>query len=164
MATNAITLPRARRRPRNQPTAGRANFPEVYVLKKIDNSRLRREVDLRKRRECFRLLGPAVLIFLFLLLFAWQHFQCIRIGYQIEQLKVERESLEQWNHQLRLEQASLADPQRIDALAREKLGFTFPRADQVIQVGPSDARRPAVESPEFARNFSPSRGNYPREQ
>ena len=57
MATAAIALPKTRRRPRNAPAAGRASFPEFYFVKQIDNSRLVREIDVERRRECFSLLG-----------------------------------------------------------------------------------------------------------
>lgn len=154
MATIAATLPTSRlRRSRYGPAAGRARFPEIYFVKKIDNSRLRREVDVEKWRDCLGLLGLGVLIFVFVLLFALQHFKCLRFGYQIEQLKSQKATLEEWNHQLRLEQASLADPQRIDTLARNKLGFASPQPQQVIHLGGA-ARAAETEQPEFARNFS----------
>ncbi len=163
MATAAVTLPRTRRRPRNGPAAGRASFPEFYFVKHIDNSRLVREVDVERRRECFSLLGLGVLVFLFVLLFAWQHFQCVRDGYQVEQLKTERAAQEEWNHQLRLEQASLADPQRIDTLARTRLGMVSPRPQQVIRVGEPEPAAAILESPELARNFSAGGGETPHE-
>ena len=156
MATATISLPNTARHPRSPSRiagAGRASFPNVYYLKRIDNSRLRREVDPEKRRECFSLLGLGILVFLFGLLFAWQHFECVRDGYQIEQRKAERAALEEWNRQLRLEQASLADPARIDALARKELGLVPPGPRQMIPLG--DAASPAqVESPQLARNFT----------
>jgi cell division protein FtsL len=162
MATVSLTLPRARRRPRNQPAAGRASFPEIYFVKHIDNSHLKREVDLEKRRECFGLLGLGILVFLFGLLFSWQHFQCVRNGYEIEQLKAEQAAMEQWNRQLHLEQASLADPQRIDTLAREELGLVSPGPQQVIHLGSAGAAE--VERPELARNFSAASAGTPRER
>lgn len=156
MATVAITVPKARRRPRNAPclAAGRATFPEVYFVKHIDNSRLRREVDPEKRRECLSLLGLGIVVFLFSLLFAWQHFQCVRYGYEIEQLKAQRAALEEWNRQLHLEQASLADPQRIDTLARKELGLARPGPEQMIPLNDPSASPTQPESTEFARNFS----------
>jgi len=163
MATAAVTLPRTRRRPRNGPAAGRASFPEFYFVKHIDNSHLVREVDVERRRECFSLLGLGVLVFLSVLLFAWQHFQCVRDGYRVEQLKTERAGLEEWNHQLRLEQASLADPQRIDTLARTRLGMVSPRPQQVIRVGEPEPPAAIPESPELARNFSAGGGETPHE-
>lgn len=162
MATITATFPRPRRAPRNSPAAGRASYPEIYFLKHIDNSRLRREIDPEKRRECYSLLGLGVLVFLFMLLFAWQHFQCVRYGYQIEQLKTFSKALEESNHQLRLEQAALADPQRIDTLARTELGLASPAPRQVIQTGASEAV--PGSPPEFARNFAASGREATREQ
>ncbi|MBZ5563833.1 MAG: cell division protein FtsL [Acidobacteriia bacterium] len=161
MATVSLALPRARRRTRNEPAAGRASFPEIYFVKHIDNSRLRREVDLEKRRECYGLLVMGILVFLFGLLIARQHFQCVRNGYEIEQLKSEQATFEQWNRQLRLEKASLADPQRIDTLARRDLGLVSPRPQQVIQMGGA-AGATSAESPQLARNFSMESGGAPR--
>jgi len=163
MATAVVTFPRTRRRPRNAPAAGRANFPEFYFVKHIDNSRLVRELDVERRRECFSLLGLGVLVFLFVLLFAWQHFQCVRYGYQVEQLKAEYATLEEHNHQLRLEQAALADPERIDTLARTRLGMVSPNPQQVIRVGWPEPAPGALESPELAGNFSVGSGETPHE-
>ncbi len=162
MATATITLPPQRRRPRNAPAAGRATFPEFYFVKHIDNSRLVREVDVERRREWFGLLGMGTLVFLFGLLVACQHFKCVRHGYQIEQLKAEYAALEDQNHQLRLEEAALADPQRIDTLARTQLGMVTPGPQQVIRVAPEPARH-AFDSPQWARNFSVGSGDIPHE-
>lgn len=153
MATMASTLPRPRiRRPKSQPVAGRASSPVNTYVKRIDNSRLRREVDREKRRECYGLLGLGVLVFLFGLVYAWQHFQGVRYGYQVEQLKSQRASLEESGRELKLRQASLEDPQRIDALARQGLGLEPPQPQQVIPLGGATAS-PAGR-PEFADNLS----------
>ncbi len=162
MATVAITIPRARRRPRSQPATGRACVTDFYFVKRIDNSRLFREVDREKRRECFCLLGLGVLVFLFGLVIARQHFQSVRYGYQIEESKAQRASMEEWNHQLRLEQASLADPQRIDTLARKKLGLAPPDPQQVIRMDGARWGGGELGSPELARNFSALGGENSR--
>jgi cell division protein FtsL len=155
MATAVTTLPRPRaRRPRNQlvGTANRACFPDITYVKRIDNSRLRREVDWEKRRECYSLLGLGILVFLFGLLYAWQHFDCVRYGYQIEQLKSQQTTLEEWNHELQLTQASLTDPQRIDTMAQQRLGLQPAKPQQVIPLGPAPEAPPG--RPEFADNLS----------
>ncbi len=154
MATVAVTIPRPRRRSRPQPATGRACVTDFYFVKRIDNSRLLREVDREKSRECFCLLGLGVLVFLFVFLIARQHFQCVRYGYQIEESKTQRAALEEWNHQLRLEQASLADPQRIDTLARQKLGLAPPDPQQVIRMDGARRDGAGLGGPELARNFS----------
>jgi len=163
MATATATLPVARRRPRNVPAAGRANFPEFYFVKPINNSRVVREVDLERRRECFSLLGLGFVVFLFVLMFAWQHFQCVRYGYQVEQIKAEYTTLEEQNHQYRLEQAALADPERIDTLARTRLGMVTLTPQQVIWVGAQSHAANSSESSELARNFSVGSGDTPHE-
>lgn len=150
----ATTLPRPRtRRPRNRPVAGRAQLPEVYLVKKIDNSRLRREVDPQNRRQCFSLLGLGILVFLFGLLFAYQHFQCVRYGYQIEQLKGDLAKLDEWNHQLSLDQATLVSPVRIDRLARQRLGFVAPGPHQVTHLDLGETTAASTDNSELARNF-----------
>lgn len=153
MATAAATLPGTRRRSRNEPVTGRASYPQIYFVKHIDNSRLKREVDVDKRRECYGLLGLGTLFFLFIMLFAWQHFQCVRYGYRIEQLKQRRAAIEEWNHALKVECASLTDPQRIDTLARTDLGLIPPEPGQVIQVSNVPGTSPTPSDVEFAGNL-----------
>jgi len=81
--------------------------------------------------------------------------QCVRAGYEIEDLKAQRAAAQEWNRQLRLQQAALADPQRIDTLARKELGMVSPSPRQVIQWGGAEeASPPQPESAEFARNFA----------
>lgn len=164
MATAAVALPRPQRSRKStaERVGGRASFPDLYYLKPIDNSRLRREVDRETRRECYCLLGLGILVFLFTLLFAWQSFQFVRDGYQMEAIRGQREALEEWNRQLRLEHASLADPQRIDTLARKELGLALPQPQQVIRVG-GPTLSPAQTGPaELARNL-PGTNELPRE-
>jgi cell division protein FtsL len=154
MATVAIPLPRARRRPRysTQRAGARAIIPDAYYVKRIDHSRLRREADPAKRRECYSLLGLATLAFAFLMFLAWEHLQCVRLGYQIEGLKQQKAGLEESNRQFRLQEASLADPQRIDALARRRLGMSVPVPQQIVRWDAGDASR-AAGAPQFARNL-----------
>lgn len=151
-----------KRRPRTQPVGGRAGFTDIHFVKRIDNSRLRREVDREKRRECFCLLGLVVLVFLFGLHVAWQSFQCVRDGYQIEEVKKQRGALAEWNSALRIQHASLADPQRIDTLARRHLGLASPGPQQVIRVGGAPAAPEVAADPVFARNM-PRAGDHRRE-
>ena len=153
MATVAVSLPGSKRRPRNEPVAGRASYPEIYFVKHIDNSRLQREVDQEKRRECFSLLVLGSLAFLFIMLFAWQHFECVRYGYMIQQLKQEQAEVVERNHTLKVQFASLSDPQRIDTLARSELGLAPPKPSQIVQVGDPSGLHSQASAREFARNI-----------
>ena len=107
--------------------------PEIYFTKPIDNSRLVKVEDPVRSRE-MRQFGIALgVLFLLVMTYAWQHFKAIEYGYKIESLKVQREGLTDANRSLRLEEASLRDPERIDNLAR-KLGLQAPQAGQIIRM------------------------------
>ena len=107
--------------------------PEIYFTKAIDNSRLVKVEDPRRARE-MRQFGIALgCLFLFVMAYAFQHFKAIEYGYRIESLKSQKDSLIEVNRALRLEEASLRDPERIDRMARE-LGLQSPQAGQVIRM------------------------------
>ena len=107
--------------------------PEVYFTKPIDNSRLVKVEDPCRVRE-MRYFGTALsCLFLFVMAYAFQHFKAIEYGYKIESLKSQRQSLVEMNRALRLEEASLRDPERIDRMARE-LGLESPQAGQVVRM------------------------------
>ena len=72
-------------------------------------------------------------LFLFVMAYAFQHFKAIEYGYKIEALKSQRDGLVEMNRALRLEEASLRDPERIDRMARE-LGLQSPQAGQVVRM------------------------------
>jgi len=110
--------------------------PEIYFAKTIDNSRLVKVEDPRRGRE-MRQFGIAMTcLFLLVMTYAWQHFKAIEYGYQIESLKMQRDSIAEMNRELHLEEASLRDPERIDLMAR-KLGLQSPQAGQVMHLDAS---------------------------
>ncbi len=107
--------------------------PEIYFRKTIDNSRLVKVEDPRRERE-MRAFGITLLcLFLLVMGYALQHFRAIEYGYKIEVLRSQRDGLAGMNQALRLEEASLRDPERIDAVAR-KLGLQSPVPGQVIRM------------------------------
>jgi len=97
---------------------------EFFTVKRIDNSRLRRQAAPNRLRECARVLALGGVLAAGGLLYAWQHFQNIQLGYRLEELKAEKAQLLELGQQLRLEAASLSSPMRIDAIARGQLGLT----------------------------------------
>jgi cell division protein FtsL len=85
-------------------------------------------------------------LFLLVMTYAWQHFKAIEYGYKIEAVKSERDVLVETNHELRLEDASLRDPERIDKIAR-KLGLQSPQAGQIAPLdGDRDSGGPVMAS------------------
>ena len=128
--------------------------PEIYFAKAIDNSRLVKVEDPRRERE-MRHFGIALsCLFLLVMTYAWQHFKAIEYGYKIESLKMERDGMIEMNHALRLEDASLRDPGRIDAMAR-KMGLQSPQAGQVLWLeGSADAGAPVMASAQPMSTFT----------
>jgi cell division protein FtsL len=121
--------------------------PEIYFSKNIDNSRLVKVEDPKSGRERKQLGIALCCLFFLVMTFAWQHFRAIEYGYKIESLKIQRDGLVEENRALRLEEASLRDPARIDPLARE-LGLQSPQAGQVIHMdnAPAEAGVPVMAS------------------
>ncbi|HEY1937730.1 MAG TPA: cell division protein FtsL [Candidatus Angelobacter sp.] len=117
--------------------------PEFYFQKTIDNSRLVKVSDPKRRREIRMFSASVAMLFLVTMFYAWQHFSSIEYGYRIEAQKSERERLVEVNRTLQLEAASLRDPGRIDALAR-KMGLESPQPGQVIRMNPEDVGAPIM--------------------
>jgi cell division protein FtsL len=105
--------------------------PEVYFARNIDNSRLVKVEDPKQGREMKHFAIALCCLFLLVMTYAFQHFKAIEYGYRIEILRSQRNALLELNRDLRLEEASLQDPQRIDVLAR-KMGLQSPQAGQVV--------------------------------
>ena len=107
--------------------------PEIYFSKAIDNSRLVRVEDPRRNREMKQFGTALACLFLLVFTYAWQHFKAIEYGYHIESAKRELSERTEMNRALRLEDASLRDPERIDVLARS-MGLVPPEPGQVIRM------------------------------
>ncbi|HKV05893.1 MAG TPA: hypothetical protein VJO53_12420 [Candidatus Acidoferrales bacterium] len=125
---------------------------EYYTVKRIDNSRVVRLAPPSHMRDFWRRVAIGAAMAACLLFYTWQHFECIQVRYQIEQLDAERAHAAELNQQLHLEVATLRSPMRVDAIARNQLGLTVPVPGQVAPVEePSDAvvaeARVAVQSP-----------------
>ncbi len=61
----------------------------------------------------------------------------IRLGYSISERTRERQTLEDENRKLRIELSLLRNPERIERLARDKLGMARPEPGQIRVVKPA---------------------------
>lgn len=119
--------------------------PEIYFAKHIDNSRLRRVVDPKRRREMVSFGAMLCVLFLMVMVYLLQHLSAIEYGYRIEQAKADLNAVVESNRELKLEQSSLQNLERIDTEAR-KLGMAPPVAGQiqVIETGNGDSAVPVM--------------------
>jgi cell division protein FtsL len=113
---------------------------EYHTVKRIDNSRLVRSTEPARLREFWRRVAVGAGMAGCLLFYAWQHFECIQLRYQLEQLESSRTQAAELNQKLHLEVATLRSPARVDGIARQQLGLTVPVPGQVAPAEePSEA-------------------------
>src|SRR5439155_12209831 len=110
----------ARPNERDEPLGGSRERTDMepfeYAIKKdVRNNLIVREVDEARQRELWKSVGVAGLLVLVLLFSAWQHFELLRHGYQVEGMQHEKAAEEETGRQLRLEIETLKSPKRIDA-------------------------------------------------
>lgn len=114
-----------------QQRARRGPTPEVFFLKHFDNSRLVKAADPQRVREMRGFACAMAFLFALVMMYGWQHFSSIEYGYRVEAEKQQVTQLEEQNRQLRLTEAQLADPARIDRIARQ-YGLNAPSPGQVV--------------------------------
>jgi cell division protein FtsL len=126
VADRNLRLLAAQQRGRRGPT------PEVFCCKRLDNSRLVKAADPVRVREMRTFTAAMTVLFVIVMFYGLQHFSAIEYGYKVESQKQQRILLEEQNRELRLAEAELCDPHRIDQMAR-KLGLEAPRPGQVVR-------------------------------
>jgi cell division protein FtsL len=134
-----------------QQRARRGPTPEVFFAKHIDNSRIVKADDPERRREMRTFTWTMSILFLLVMVYVWQHFSAIEVGYKVEVQKQQVEQLREQNRQLRLTEAQLSDPGRIDQIARQ-LGLDAPRPGQMV--GPDGSG--GMNAPVLAQTSTPS--------
>jgi cell division protein FtsL len=127
-----------------QRRARRGPTPEVFFTKHIDNSRIVKADDPQRRRDMRRFATVMAFLFLLVMVYVWQHFSSIEYGYRVESQKQQLEDMREQNRDLRLSEAKLSDPGRIDRMAKQ-LGLDVPQPGQVVSSdGAMDSNAPAM--------------------
>jgi cell division protein FtsL len=110
----------------------RGPTPEMFFTKHIDNSRMVKADDPERRKEMRSFTIVMTMFFVLTMVYVWQHFSAIEVGYKVEAQKQTVEHMREENRQLRLTEAELSDPGRIDHIAKE-LGLSEPLPGQVVR-------------------------------
>lgn len=125
---------------------------EIYYVMSVDNSRLAPAANPRQPRQYALavLLGAALLgLGLFS---ARGRMQGLEYGYRLERLEREKLQFVEANRKLRLEEASLGDPLRIDWIARNQLGMTTLAPHQIFRGEPaSPATAVVAQTPRWPK-------------
>lgn len=110
------------------------------------NARLVKEKDRARARELRRFLIYGAAIVVPLLVYVWQRVEFLRVSYQVEALKKERQDLQEKNKHLSVERSSLMSPDRIERMARQELGLVDPPPADVRRVAVIDGRINPVQA------------------
>jgi cell division protein FtsL len=121
---------------RKQIRKQKAVATEFYTAKRIDNSRVVRHVEPARMRNLYRTAALGGVMAVFFMLYIYQHFRCIDLSFQLEDVKAKQAEAAALNSALKLEIAGLSDPKRIDMIARRQLGLTETLPTQVREYEP----------------------------
>ena len=106
----------------------------MYTQKKpIDNTHIVRERDRRRNRELLAVLSLGVPIGLFLLLFAWQNLEVIRLGRETTRLQKVYKDTEAAHKALEAERDRLTSFDTVETQAA-KLGFAAADPKTIVMV------------------------------
>ena len=125
--------------------------PEFYFTRSIDNSRLVKAADPVRARQMRVFAAAVTVLFSLIMVYGLQHFSAIESSYRVEAEKQVRDQLREENRQLRLGEAQLTQPGRIDDKARQ-LGFAQPAPGQVVH----PSAHPDAAAPSLAQVAVPA--------
>jgi cell division protein FtsL len=134
----------------------RGPTPEMFFTKHLDNTRLVKADDPQRKRDMRMFTVVMSIFFALTMVYVWQHFSAIDLGYKVENAKQQVEQMREDNRQLRLQEAQLSEPGRIDHIARQ-LGLDEPLPGQVVRpeaTGNSGAALAEVHVPAATQNVN----------
>ena len=108
--------------------------PEIIFTKHFDNTRLVKASDPVRVRQMRVFAATVTVFFSLIMIYGLQHFSAIEGSYKVESEKQQLDQLREENRQLRLAEAQLSQPGRIDNLAHQ-MGLAAPEPSQVVHPG-----------------------------
>jgi cell division protein FtsL len=107
---------------------------EYAIKKDVRNNPIVREVDEARQRQLWRSVAIGGVLVAVGLFSAWQRFELIGHGYEMQRVQRERAAEEDVNRHLRLEIETLRSPERIERIATKELHLVAPTRDQAIVI------------------------------
>ena len=127
--------------------------PEFYFTRHFDNTRLVKASDPVRVREMRVFSAAVTVLFTLIMVYGLQHFSAIEKSYRVESEKQQLDQLREENRQLRLSEAQLTQPSRIDSMAHQ-YGLASPQPGQVVQ--PNAALDSTNAAPSLAQIAPPA--------
>jgi cell division protein FtsL len=89
-------------------------------------------------------ISAVVVVVLILMFYIWHQAESVRLGYRTQELERELQGIREEIAALEAEKTRQLSPERVEKIAREKLGFTEVRDDQIV---PSSKKSTGNEGP-----------------
>ncbi len=123
------------------------------------NYGIKSEIDASMLSELMRTIIALAMVAGVLLYYSWVRSQIVTTGYESQSLFAEEESLQRMQRKLILEEEILRNPERIDFIARNRLGMSLLRPNQLIipQVQDVDRNAPNAMAMADFRTAVPKR-------
>src|SRR5262245_8647339 len=107
---------------------------EYAIKKDVRNNPIVREIDEARQRQLWQSVVIGVVLVGAGLFSAWQRFELIDHGYEMQRMQKERAAEEDVNRHLRLEIQTLRSPERIERIAIHDLHMVAPNRDESIVI------------------------------
>lgn len=117
------------------------------VTYRPDNQWLHRKLDRKRYAQLLLYLAIGIFALTAAVAATWPYLEAIRLGYRVEELRLERDQLQKDIERYRLELSELTDPSSVERLARETHGLE-PAGERVI-----------LEAPDAPAGARPDPGN-----
>ena len=96
------------------------NDDVYFYSKRIDNSRVAKVTDPKRRREMITFGVTLAMLFLLVMVYLWQHFSAIEGSYRVESEKQLRDQLRQWITKVLVFAAAESIAGHVDAAAKQR--------------------------------------------
>ena len=107
---------------------------EYAIKKDVRNNPIVRELDEARQRQLWGSVATCGLLVVVILFSAWQRFELLGHGYEIQRMQRARAAEIEINRHLRLEIETLRSPSRIEKIALKELHLVAPTRDQAIVI------------------------------
>lgn len=81
-----------------------------------------------------KIILTLLLIISFVLFYTWQRIEVLRLGYEVDKLRSEKNELYNKNKFLQVKVAGLKSLDRVEKIAREELGLIIPDKFEIISL------------------------------
>ena len=102
------------------------------AVKPVKAKQPNRPPKRKGKQHLFAMSAPVFCLFILGLIHVWLRLQVVHMGYVLSTTTKLQGRLEQENRELKVELASLTSPDRLEAMARRRLGLMPPEKGQVI--------------------------------